>query len=275
MAPLTFAFSPANPAARTGRTHAARPRAATLALVAGALATALATLASPPVWAQPAAPVAPASVSAPADAAPAPTAPERQRQRMQQQQQQQSPQMRQQRMQQRQEQRQEQRMERRQQYRAERMAAFKAQLQLTPAQESAWSDFTATALQPGPRHARLDAEGMAGLSTPERIDRMRALRIQRAADADRRGEAVKAFYATLSAPQQHTFDTHMQHMQQRMGGKGRYGGPDTGQARGNGYGNGNGYGYGKGMGKAGGMDCDQPGQWRTPQPAAPAPLTPQ
>ena len=267
MAPLTFAFSPANPAARTartGRTHAARPRAATLALVAGALATALATLASPPVWAQPAAPVAPASVSAPADAAPAPTTPERQR--MQQQQQQQSPQMRQQRMQQRQEQRQEQRMERRQQYRAERMAAFKAQLQLTPAQESAWSDFTATALQPGPRHARLDAEGMASLSTPERIDRMRALRIQRAADADRRGEAVKAFYATLSAPQQHTFDTHMQ---QRMGGKGRYGGPDTGQARGNGY------GYGKGMGKAGGMDCDQPGQWRTPQPAAPAPLTPQ
>ena len=272
MAPLTFAFSPANPAARTGRTHAARPRAATLALVAGALATALATLASPPVWAQPAAPVAPASVSAPADAAPAPTAPERQRMQ-QQQQQQQSPQMRQQRMQQRQEQRQEQRMERRQQYRAERMAAFKAQLQLTPAQESAWSDFTATALQPGPRHARLDAEGMASLSTPERIDRMRALRIQRAADADRRGEAVKAFYATLSAPQQHTFDTHMQHMQQRMGGKGRYGGPDTGQARGNGYGNG--YGYGKGMGKAGGMDCDQPGQWRTPQPAAPAPLTPQ
>lgn len=271
MAPLTFAFSPANPAARTGRTHAARPRAATLALVAGALATALATLASPPVWAQPAAPVAPASMSAPADAAPAPTAPERQRQRMQQQQQQQqqqSPQMRQQRMQQRQEQRQEQRMERRQQYRAERMAAFKAQLQLTPVQESAWSDFTAS-MQNGPRHAQLDTQGMAGLSTPERIDRMRALRIQRAADADRRGEAVKAFYATLSAPQQHTFDTHMQQMQQRMGGKGRHGGPGSGQERG--YGK----GYGKGMGKAGGMDCDQPGQWRTPQPAAPAPLTPQ
>lgn len=116
-------------------------------------------------------------------------------------------------------------MQRWQQHRAERMAAFKAQLQLTPAQEPAWAEFTA-AMQPGQRHARLDQrEGMENLTTPERIDRMRAMRIQRAAEADQRGEAVKAFYAALSAPQQKTFDTQMQHRMQKRMHRGHEGGP--------------------------------------------------
>jgi len=93
----------------------------------------------------------------------------------------------------------------RQAHQAKRMAALKDQLKLTAAQEPAWATFS-TALQPGERTARLDRKDLDKLTTPERIDRMRALRAQHAAEADRRGEATKAFYATLTPEQQKTFD---------------------------------------------------------------------
>ena len=95
--------------------------------------------------------------------------------------------------------------ERHQARHAQRQADLKAQLQLTPAQEPAWTAYT-TALQPGERTARLHRQDMAQLTTPERIDRMRALRAQHAAEADRRGEATKTFYAALTPEQQKTFD---------------------------------------------------------------------
>ncbi len=133
-------------------------------------------------------------------------------------------------MQQQRQQIREQRRERWQQRRAERMAAFKAQLQLTPAQETAWTDFT-SALQPGQRHARLGWGGMEQLTTPERIDRMRALRLQRMAEADRRGDAVKTFYAALSAPQQSTFDAQMQRMQQHRHAGQQHGGKKHGHGQ--------------------------------------------
>ncbi|MFN7858076.1 MAG: Spy/CpxP family protein refolding chaperone, partial [Acidovorax sp.] len=88
---------------------------------------------------------------------------------------------------------------------AKRMGELKQQLKLTPAQEPAWTSFTA-AMQPGERKALLDHSNMDKLTTPERIDRMRALRSQRAAEADRRGEAAKVFYAALTPVQQKTFD---------------------------------------------------------------------
>jgi len=96
------------------------------------------------------------------------------------------------------------------QHHAERLAALKARLQLTAAQEPAWAAFT-TALQPGERPARLGREDWRQLTTPERIDRMRALRAQHAAEADRRGEATKAFYAALTPEQQKTFDAQAGH----------------------------------------------------------------
>ena len=109
---------------------------------------------------------------------------------------------------------------------AKRLADLKAQLKLTPAQESAWTTFT-TAMQPGERPARLDRQGMEQLTTPERIDRMRALRAQHAAEADRRGEATKTFYAALTPEQQKTFDaqSHRGHRMAGMkgGGEGRHG----------------------------------------------------
>ena len=109
--------------------------------------------------------------------------------------------------------------ERRQAHRAQRMAALKEQLKLTAAQEPAWATYTA-AMQPGERGARLDRQDMAKLTTPERIDRMRALRAQHAAEADRRGEATKAFYAQLSPAQQKTFDEQTAHAMGRMHRKG-------------------------------------------------------
>ena len=93
----------------------------------------------------------------------------------------------------------------RQAHRDERIRQLKTQLKLTPAQESAWTTFAA-AMQPGERKPGLERADMAKLTTPERIDRMRAMRSQHAAEADRREDATKAFYATLTPEQQKTFD---------------------------------------------------------------------
>lgn len=104
---------------------------------------------------------------------------------------------------------------------AKRQAELKAKLKITAAQEGAWTTFT-TAMQPPAR--MMGERPMAGqraefdkLTTPERIDKMRALRTQRMAEMttemDKRGEATKAFYAALSPEQQKTFDA------QKMGGR--------------------------------------------------------
>lgn len=87
---------------------------------------------------------------------------------------------------------------------AKRLEALKQKLQITPAQEGAWGTWTA-ALKPTP-HQRPDRAEFAKLTTPERIDRMKALRAERNARADQREEATKAFYAALSPEQKRTFD---------------------------------------------------------------------
>lgn len=89
---------------------------------------------------------------------------------------------------------------------AERLTQLHQQLALAPAQEDAWSRFE-QAMQPHANDtARLDRQGMQDMATPERIDRMRALRAQRAAAMDARGDATKTFYAQLQPEQQKTFD---------------------------------------------------------------------
>lgn len=89
---------------------------------------------------------------------------------------------------------------------AQRLADLKAKLQLTAEQESAWAAFAA-AHQPMQRTPGMDRQALQALTTPERIDRMRALRTERMAAMDKRDEATKVFYASLSAQQQQTFDT--------------------------------------------------------------------
>jgi len=90
----------------------------------------------------------------------------------------------------------------------QRIAKLKADLKLTPAQETAWNTYAAT-FKPGERPQRMEREDFAKLTTPQRIDKMREMRAQRAADADRRGEATKAFYASLNPAQQKAFDVAM------------------------------------------------------------------
>ena len=105
---------------------------------------------------------------------------------------------------------------------AQRANAFKAQLKLTPEQEPAWTAFMA-AMQPAQRTARLDPADMEKRTTPERIDRMRALRAQQAAEADRRGEATKTFYAALTPEQQKTFVSRGQNMRGKGGQRSDWG----------------------------------------------------
>ncbi len=121
---------------------------------------------------------------------------------------------------------------------AKRQAELKAKLKITPAQESAWTTFTA-AMQPpaggmmGMRHdPKIKAE-MEKLTTPERIDKMQAMRAERmktmGAEMEKRGAATKAFYAVLSSEQKAVFDAVSMHggrhgMGGEHGGRGERGG---------------------------------------------------
>jgi hypothetical protein len=100
-----------------------------------------------------------------------------------------------------------------------RMTELKSKLQLTPAQEGAWTKF-AEAMRPAATAPRPDHEAMMKLPTPERIDQMRALHQQHTAQMDQRGEAAKAFYATLTTEQKKRFDEQTARMMARRGGMG-------------------------------------------------------
>lgn len=115
---------------------------------------------------------------------------------------------------------------------ARHQAELKAKLKLTPAQEGAWTTFTAS-MQPPVHAARPDRAAMKAefdkLTTPQRIDKMRELRAQRMTEMnaamDKRGDATKAFYAALSPEQQKVFDSQPMGRggMGGMGGKGHHG----------------------------------------------------
>jgi periplasmic protein CpxP/Spy len=106
---------------------------------------------------------------------------------------------------------------------ARRMAGFKEKLAITPAQEGAWTTWT-QAMKPPAHLQRLDRRELAQLSTPERLDRMRAHHATRMAEMDRRAEATKAFYAGLTAEQKKTFDEASLRMGKRGHGPRGHGG---------------------------------------------------
>lgn len=105
-----------------------------------------------------------------------------------------------------------------------RMSGLKTKLMITPAQEGAWTAFSA-AMQPSATMHAPDTAAQTGddskLTTPDRIDKIRALRSQRmsamTAAMDQRGEATKRFYAALNADQQKTFDAEYLKMMQGRG----------------------------------------------------------
>lgn len=106
------------------------------------------------------------------------------------------------------------------------LAYLKAKLKLTAAQESSWTTFT-TALQPD--HAMdhgkekkswsQERAAMDKLTTPERIDKLHALRKERMEAMDarwtQRENATKTFYSTLTAEQRNVFDTAFAHQRHR------------------------------------------------------------
>ena len=127
---------------------------------------------------------------------------------------------------------------------AKRQAELKAKLKITPAQEGAWTTFTASMQPPanmaggmmGMRHDPKVKAEMDKLTTPERIDKMQAMRAERmktmSAEMEKRGAATKAFYAVLSSEQKAVFDAVAMHGGQHgmggehgeRGGKGGHGG---------------------------------------------------
>lgn len=110
--------------------------------------------------------------------------------------------------------------EKMQQRLAERQTQLKTALKLTPAQEKDWQAFSA-AMQPAQaKSPRLDRDAWAQLTTPQRMEKMQALRAERERSMDQRLAAVKQFYATLTPEQQKVFD--QQH--HRMGRHGNHGG---------------------------------------------------
>ncbi|HPW29729.1 MAG TPA: Spy/CpxP family protein refolding chaperone [Rhodoferax sp.] len=112
---------------------------------------------------------------------------------------------------------------------AKRQADLKAKLKLAPEQEAAWTTFT-TAMKPPAAmdHKRPDRAEMDKLTTPERIDKMRALRTEHMtamnAAMDKREEATKTLYAGLNADQKKIFDAEHARMGDHHGG--RRGGQD-------------------------------------------------
>ena len=100
-----------------------------------------------------------------------------------------------------------QRMERMQQRIAEHQSRLKDSLQLRPEQETAWNDFLAKT-KPAARSTgeRLGRADWAKLSTPQRLDRLDAMKAERDRQMAQRHDAIRQFYAQLTPPQQKAFD---------------------------------------------------------------------
>jgi hypothetical protein len=104
---------------------------------------------------------------------------------------------------------------------AKRLGTLKQKLQITPGQEGAWTTYTA-ALKPT-QFNRPERGEMEKLTTPERIDSMRAMRAQHIAEMDKRADATKAFYAALSPDQRKVFDAESSRFGRHGGRGGRHG----------------------------------------------------
>ena len=106
--------------------------------------------------------------------------------------------------------------------RAERIARLHDELRITPAQESAWNAFVASMKpmqQAGHQHG--DRAAWAGLSAPQRAEKMIAMQKQRTAMMEQRLGVLNTFYSVLSPEQKKTFDEKTARMQ---GHSGRHGG---------------------------------------------------
>ena len=106
---------------------------------------------------------------------------------------------------------------RRAERRAKRLQELKVFLQLQGNQEADWSTFSAALQTPMARPAPVNPAEMEKLTTPERIDKMMAMKAAREAQINSRMNAVKTFYARLNPQQQKVFDTHASKAMKRHG----------------------------------------------------------
>ena len=98
----------------------------------------------------------------------------------------------------------------------QRAADLKAKLKLSPEQDAAWAGYVA-AMRPPAQAQRPDRAELDKLSTPERLDKMHALRQQHEAAMDQREKATRAFYAALTPEQKKTIDANTLHPYVRRG----------------------------------------------------------
>lgn len=117
----------------------------------------------------------------------------------------------------------------------QRVADLRTVLRLRPDQEPALQAFLkARADRPGRPERDGPPSAPGALSTPERLDAMARRHEARAAQGQKRAEAVKAFYAALSPEQRQVFDALMRMRGGEMGGHsrmammGRHGPPGMG-----------------------------------------------
>lgn len=101
-----------------------------------------------------------------------------------------------------------------QEHMARRQADLKAKLNLSAGQEAAWNSYVAAMKPPAdlrekmmnPEARRKMHEEFAAMTTPQRIERMNAMKGRRDAEIARRNEATLSFYAALTPEQKKTFD---------------------------------------------------------------------
>lgn len=102
---------------------------------------------------------------------------------------------------------------------AKHLSELKTKLKITASQEAAWNTFADSVKPPADMGKRPDRAEMDKLTTPERIDKMRAMHKERMATMeaamDKRAEATKTFYTALSPEQKKTFDAEHAMMDKR------------------------------------------------------------
>lgn len=110
---------------------------------------------------------------------------------------------------------------------AKHLTNLKSKLSLQTSQEGAWAGFVQSMQKPE-RTARPDRASMDAMSTPERLDRMQAMMVERNVQMQKRIEGTKSFYTSLTAEQKQVFDKESVHAMGRMAGgmyRMKYAGP--------------------------------------------------
>jgi hypothetical protein len=107
-----------------------------------------------------------------------------------------------------------------------RMAGLKAQLKITPAQESAWNTYVAAMQPPArPQDPPMKHDAADASTAPQRADQMQQRMAERQARMKQRSDAIKAFYGQLTPEQQKIYDE--QHSPMRLS-RNRSGNAQTG-----------------------------------------------